>query len=118
MSKEHVTPDNPDEVAKASDVEQETGHGGNLRDDGTTPAPTMPGFTGAVGNSAHVPRRGEIFPPSADEQTESPGADAERGAGLPSCNTADDRASRCAADHPTASRPGRARQAVASLGRR
>jgi hypothetical protein len=67
-----------EEAAKASDIEQRSGHGGNLRDGGAGAEEPMP--RPVVGSSAHIPRREEVAPLAADDRTASPGADADRNA--------------------------------------
>lgn len=79
MSVQQPAASEADEVAKASDIEQRSGHGGNLRDAGPGAEAPMPKLV--VGSSAHIPRREEVAPADADVQSASPGADADRAAG-------------------------------------
>lgn len=66
------------EVAKASDIEQKIGHGGNMRDAGA--GADMPPTTASdvIGSSGHIPRLEEINPAALDEHSGSSGADADR----------------------------------------
>lgn len=68
------------EAARASDIEQTLGHGGNLRDAG--PGAEAPDARphDLTGGSGHTPRREEILPAGAEDRTGSPGADADRDA--------------------------------------
>lgn len=70
------------DAAQASDVEQQTGHGGNLRDGGPGAERPSAGLSKAIGSSGHIPGREELLPPEGDT-TGSPGADADRGAAQP-----------------------------------
>lgn len=79
MSIQQPPPSEADEAAQASDIEQRSGHGGNLRDAG--PGAEAPMRKPVVGSSAHIPRREEVIPEGADDQSASPGADADRAAG-------------------------------------
>lgn len=68
--------------AQASDVEQQTGHGDNLRDSGPGAERPTPDLSKAIGSSGHTPGREELLLPEGD-MTGSPGADADRGAAQP-----------------------------------
>lgn len=78
MSEQQTSTSKADEAAKASDIEQRSGHGGNLRDAG--PGAEAPLPRPVVGNSAHIPQREEVVSAAGDDQTASPGADADRAA--------------------------------------
>ncbi len=71
---------NENSPEKASDLEQELGPGGNLRDAGQ--GAKKPPVSGAnpVGSSGHVPRLEEINPSALNQQSRSLGADADRDA--------------------------------------
>ena len=79
MSTQQSPASGADEAAKASDIEQLSGHGGNLRDAG--PGAEAPMRRPGVGSSAHIPGREEVIGSSAADQTASPGADADRAVG-------------------------------------
>lgn len=68
-----------EEAAKASDIEQMSDHGGNLRDAGA--GSEAPMRAPVVGSSAHIPGVEEVLGSDADQQTASPGADADRAVG-------------------------------------
>lgn len=63
-----------EEVAQASDIEQVTGHGGNLRDGRAGDPLPKP----AIGSSGHIPGGEVVLPSGVADQSASPGADADR----------------------------------------
>lgn len=66
-----------EDVAQASDIEQQTGHGGNLRDGRTGDPLPKP----VIGSSGHIPGSDVVLPSDVADQSASPGADADREAG-------------------------------------
>lgn len=62
------------DASQASDIEQRTGHGGNLRDGPAGDPMPKP----VVGSSGHVPGSETVIPPGVEDRSASPGADADR----------------------------------------
>lgn len=62
------------DASQASDIEQSTGHGGNLRDGSSGDPMPKP----VVGSSGHLPGSETVIPPGAEDRSASPGADADR----------------------------------------
>lgn len=64
-------------VSQASDIEQKTGHGGNLRDGHSGDPLPKP----VVGSSGQIPGGEVVLPSGVDDESASPGADADRDIG-------------------------------------
>lgn len=78
QAKEYESP-----AAEASDIEQQHGHGGNMRDAG--PGAELPPNQAddPLGSSGHIKRLEEVAPDALNEQSGSPGADMDRQMGHP-----------------------------------
>jgi hypothetical protein len=76
MTIKQASPQTEEEVSQASDIEQKTGHGGNLRDSRSGDPLPKP----VIGSSGHIPGSEVVLPSGVDDQSASPGADADRDA--------------------------------------